>query len=174
MQQVDELDARLQQTVRTQLDSLLLRISVLAARVQALEPREMLAQLLSRLNLAQERLFNVMSNVLSNKVHQLNLFERKLDPTQPLTLLLRSSEQLESITQRLQRAATVAMQRQAAQLDSLGQRLEGLNPRSVLKRGFALVQRKGSIVISASSIEPQDNLQIDFSDGSVDVQVVSK
>lgn len=174
MQQVDELDARLQQTIRTQLDSLLLRVSALAARVQSLEPREMLAQLLSRVNLAQERLLNVIGNSLLEKAHILDIFERKLDPAQPLAAISRSGERVESYAQRLQRAATVIVHRQAAQLDSLGQRLESLNPRSVLKRGFALVQRKGSIVMSASAIEAQDDLQLDFSDGRVNVHVVSK
>jgi exodeoxyribonuclease VII large subunit len=53
---------------------------------------------------------------------------------------------------------------------SLQQRLASLDPRQVLKRGYAIVSRKGGYVTSAAEVRGGEALGVEFHDGSVRVR----
>ncbi|MBO4475447.1 MAG: hypothetical protein J5737_01815, partial [Bacteroidales bacterium] len=62
-----------------------------------------------------------------------------------------------------------------ARLSALQARIRSADPRSILARGFALVaDEHGTLVKSAASVSPGDNLQIRFSDGTVNSTVNGK
>jgi exodeoxyribonuclease VII large subunit len=54
---------------------------------------------------------------------------------------------------------------------SIQQRLQALNPKSILKRGFTIVRKHGQIVTRAQHLQSGDAAEIQFHDGIVDVQV---
>jgi len=60
-------------------------------------------------------------------------------------------------------------------LERLVIRLEAVNPRSILKRGFAWVTDiDGKVVSSAAEIEPGKHLCLRFDDGSVKVEALQE
>jgi exodeoxyribonuclease VII large subunit len=54
---------------------------------------------------------------------------------------------------------------------SLQQQLQALNPGGVLKRGYAIVKKKGRIVSSANLLGYGDEADIQFHDGTIGVKV---
>jgi exodeoxyribonuclease VII large subunit len=65
-----------------------------------------------------------------------------------------------------------ALRLQRERLLGLAQRLDGLNPQSVLRRGYAIVERTdGVLVQSTSQVSPGDPLNVQVSDGSFTVRV---
>ncbi len=52
-------------------------------------------------------------------------------------------------------------------------KLEPLSPLLTLKRGYTITKKDGVAITSAKNLKKKDRLAIDFSDGSVDVEVLS-
>lgn len=74
--------------------------------------------------------------------------------------------------QRLQQATRGRSHRAIQQVQLLRQKLETLDPKAVLKRGYAVVrQEQGAIARSSTDLSPGQNLLIQLSQGQVKVQV---
>lgn len=58
-------------------------------------------------------------------------------------------------------------------LSRIAAKLDGLNPLKVLSRGYAEVEKEGSVVSSVKTLRPEDELSVRFSDGVADVIVKS-
>ena len=56
---------------------------------------------------------------------------------------------------------------------TLQHRLEALNPKNVLRRGYALVRKEGDLITSARSLGEGDDATIQFHDGTVETKVQS-
>ncbi|HEX5244347.1 MAG TPA: exodeoxyribonuclease VII large subunit [Tepidisphaeraceae bacterium] len=89
------------------------------------------------------------------------------DPRQVLQL---RSEDLNAKAHRLERAASLDVQRRYAKLTALERQLESISPRNVLQRGYTLTYRKqGQLLLkSQQQIKPGDRLVTHFADGQVE------
>ena len=58
-----------------------------------------------------------------------------------------------------------------SQLTLADSMLEGAHPRTALKRGFAIVQKKGKLVSSIKQLSMNDNIEITLSDGEFNADV---
>jgi exodeoxyribonuclease VII large subunit len=58
------------------------------------------------------------------------------------------------------------------QLQQIIEKLELINPLGVLKRGYTLTYKDDKIIKSISNIKANDNLNVRFNDGMVDVKVI--
>ncbi len=96
----------------------------------------------------------------------------RLSP-QPLRAELRQSQaQLQPVSQRLALIPTRLTSERRQQLSQIGKLLETLSYRSVLARGYALVQDEAGEVISAAvQVKPGDLLKLTFADGEVGANV---
>ena len=57
----------------------------------------------------------------------------------------------------------------------LQERLKGVSPKDILKRGFSIVtNEKGNVIISAKSVKKCEKLNVMTHNGSFDVSVVSE
>lgn len=56
-------------------------------------------------------------------------------------------------------------------LKSLQQRMHSLHPDTILKRGYTMIQKNGSVISSASKLQTDDEVQIKFHDGKVPAKV---
>lgn len=74
--------------------------------------------------------------------------------------------------QRLEQATRGRSHRAIQQVQLLRQKLETLDPKAVLKRGYAVVrQEQGAIARSSTDLSPGQNLLVQLSQGQVKVQV---
>ncbi len=88
----------------------------------------------------------------------------------PLRLKIgRMQEQIESRFQLMNRGVSAKLQACALRLEQYQDRLESLNPRNVLARGYALVHGGDGRVVTSSQTAPV-RMEIEFADGRVAVE----
>jgi exodeoxyribonuclease VII large subunit len=85
----------------------------------------------------------------------------------PIDLLRRHTQRVDELERTLTTALRHSMALTVARQTSLAQRLRALDPRSALKRGFAIVRKGGHIVSSRSGLGADDRLDIEFQDGTI-------
>ena len=160
-----------------------------AAAELAAQPREVW---LGALALAQDRMDNAVQRVLDRQAQRLDIAPQRLG--RPSEQLARNQLQLSRQAQRLRHSMLLKLQRlaqnqQAIQvnfpnifqrsleqqrqtLDRIDLRLQLLDPRLVLQRGYALLtDQQGRPVTQARQAVPGTALKAQLSDGAVDVVV---
>jgi exodeoxyribonuclease VII large subunit len=86
----------------------------------------------------------------------------------------REHTRLRSASDRVQFALRTRLDREQRQCEALRDRLAAIDPRAVLRRGYAVVRDPaGSIVRSAQTVTPGDRLVVQLGDGVVQVDVVA-
>jgi len=89
----------------------------------------------------------------------------------PVREVERKHEQILTMRDRARRALTHALDRSADQLSHTHARLTALSPAATLERGYAIVQRQdASVVRSAASVKPDEELVIRLPDGKIAVR----
>lgn len=85
----------------------------------------------------------------------------------PVDLLRQHSQHVDELLRSLQRVAEHGVALTASREGSLEQRLRALDPRLALRRGYAIVRKKGSIVSSVGDVRTRDAIDVEFRDGKV-------
>ncbi len=82
-------------------------------------------------------------------------------------------QRLDEITQSLSKSLWVTLNLSRERFQGLEQQLRALDPKSVLERGYAIVQRsdQGALVKSVWQVEKDDELKVRVSDGSFNARV---
>jgi exodeoxyribonuclease VII large subunit len=125
------------------------RVAHGGSRLRLLSPAALVERGYLRLDDLSNRLASALGSSVQARVHRLSGVVARLERASPQTRIL------------------VARQR----LDSLGKRLEGASPRSVLNRGFAIVRdERGGPVVRRAAIAPGQRLEAEFADGRVPVR----
>ena len=82
-------------------------------------------------------------------------------------------ERISNFSNRIRLALTVKLSAMENSLSLLEQRIKSNDPRNILTRGFSLVtNEKGVVVNSAAKLKRGQRLNILFSDGSVEVEIL--
>ncbi|MDR2082917.1 MAG: exodeoxyribonuclease VII large subunit [Candidatus Ancillula trichonymphae] len=63
------------------------------------------------------------------------------------------------------------IEREIGSFSSVYTHLQALNPKSTLKRGYAIVQQRGKVVSKVAQLKCDDNILVQFSDGEVSARV---
>ncbi len=88
-------------------------------------------------------------------------------------LLISYQQNLDVLTERLHKSAQLAFKDKFHQIALLNEKLQALNPENVLKRGYSLIKKKDTFVKSVQDVNLNDFLQINLTDGTIDVQVIN-
>ena len=140
---LDDFASRLSPTLVRKLDQLAHTVDLQAARLQ--KPDAFLEQQQERLCALSERLTRAGKN-------QIKALENRLDQSQ--------------LDKRLAHAIQNTQTRREDHLDQVGQRLENLSYRSILKRGYAVIRdQDGGLIASAKAARKIRPAQIEFQDG---------
>ncbi len=85
-------------------------------------------------------------------------------------------QSLDALFDASQRALLLLLERRKSALSALSGRLEAVNPKAVLQRGYALCERTedGRLVTSIAQVEPQDSLSIHLHDGRLLSRILEK
>ena len=115
-----------------------------------------------------------MSNSMTNSVESykdtISHLTKSYSFNRPNDLIRQRNQHVDELRRRLEQDLVhhVRMIRQRSA--SLTSRITALNPRAVLKRGYAIVRQKDSVVSSAVGIRSEQRGSIEFLDGSVMVE----
>ncbi|MGA2622660.1 MAG: exodeoxyribonuclease VII large subunit [Bacteroidota bacterium] len=89
----------------------------------------------------------------------------------PVDLVRRYSQQLDELRQTLARSMVHRVELVRQNLVSLQQRVTSVNPDMILKRGYVMVVRDGSLVTRARELRKDDLVRMKFDDGDVPAKV---
>jgi exodeoxyribonuclease VII large subunit len=105
------------------------------------------------------------SMVLNEKAH-------RLERQSPLWQVRQDRQYLDGLSQRLQLHINHDLQNRRSTLIYFGERLTGLDPVHILRRGYALVKDStGSLITSTKQVKLGQDIAVQLVDGSLDAQV---
>jgi exodeoxyribonuclease VII large subunit len=120
----------------------------------------------------RRNIHNTMENFLLLQRRQLERQQNRLLLRTPMGRVHRDQQHLDELNFRACTALTHAIEINRTRLTGLEMRLNSLNPQAILERGYSIVtQVDGSLVHSIKQVQPDDNLQVQVSDGEFKVSV---
>ncbi len=139
------------------------------AAVQAAPDRsELEAELLDQ----KRRLFYALDDWLSEARHQIQVDTGRLASLSPRWRVRNDRQRLDSMNERMYSNVLHLQQRRRLAVHSLNARLEALNPRAVLQRGYSLVfDAQGALVQSYRQVSPADAVEIHLAEGRLKANV---
>ena len=172
-QSVDELAMTLHSRVGVVVQQTRLRLQLAERGLRSIEPARVLRSLRERLERLEVGLFEGAERRLARSRERL---QRSLLLLQRVTRpegLSSKRESLERLRALLFSSASSVIGRKLHPVERLNGRLEALNPKRVLERGFSLVEQNGTVVTRASELSCDEVVNIRFSVGTADATVVS-
>jgi exodeoxyribonuclease VII large subunit len=112
----------------------------------------------------------VMQNQLQRLRGRLQRNQVLLRDSHPKHRLQLSTQRLGQADNRMRRTMTQDMRRRQQQVDSMSARLEAINPKRVLQRGYSLttLRKSGAVIRNAADLRSGDRLLTHFAIGEVD------
>lgn len=131
----------------------------------------LLADPLQRLDRAEERLHRALPGWVQAKQHHVQQHAMRLAHHAPQHRIVQTVERLEQLNQRASRAMKTQLESITRDVQLFSSQLRQLDYRSILRRGFALVETpEGALMSNVSDAKKEPAMRIRFHDGEVDVQ----
>ncbi len=137
-----------------------------ASILRRIEPHMAVTRAEARLQRVMLTLRTAWQQSFQNRVHRKNRIWLSLQTIRPIRRIQEQNQNLRRIFLTLIKSQKQRFQHAGTQSLHLHQRLQNLNPRAVLARGFTLTRLKssGRILHSSSAIQAGDILQTEFAD----------
>lgn len=138
-------------------------------------PQKLLSSL-QRIDDLSEALEVKLKSQLKFKNQQLMKLQRLLLVTSPISKLNATRKEISLYEQKLHKSSSLILERKRRKLESYIQQLTLLSPKNVLQRGYALITRPetGGVISSAGEVNLQQEIRVQFFDGTIDANVVRK
>lgn len=118
------------------------------------------------------QLTNCMRDKIQTNRSDLQLLAHRLELRAPFRQIQQEKQSVDQLQIRLTQCLNHILQQERLRLSAMDQRLAAVNPESVLKRGYALIEKKGKgLVTSAAELMPQDSVRILMADGNVEATI---
>lgn len=131
-----------------------------------------LAEIRLELANAIRRLNDLLETSLGERRETLERARERLTRAAPGYRIQNDRQRLDDLLARANRSVIHLLTLHRARLHGAQQRLNALNPRAVLRRGYALVaQADGTLVHSVSQTQPGDVLHLTLTDGGLQIRV---
>lgn len=125
---------------------------------------DILSDFIMTLDFVSEKYRITFQRLLENCRNQIESAAKNLRLIEPGNLLRSRSSDLSNLESRLALATNAGVQRRQARLLAMEKHYQALNPKTILRRGFALVAKSGSLVKSAQDLAVGDEVELEFAD----------
>jgi exodeoxyribonuclease VII large subunit len=113
-----------------------------------------------------------ITSILLTRQRQLESLHNRLMFRTPRSQVQHDLQRLDELNRRASRALSHRIDLQRTHLAGLDLRLHSVNPRTILQRGYSIVTHQdGSLVSSVKQVKTGDELQVQVSDGDLQVRV---
>ena len=144
-----------------------------------LDERLELASPKSKLELEHKQIDNLTSKLtyfykskLTDNLNQVRLLSQRL--TSPDEKIERYKERIETLTSRINLLYKKQVDLKTYEYQSSLKQLQGLDPLRIMQRGFSLTTKNQKVITSIEQINTNDELDIQYKDGTAKVKVLSK
>lgn len=133
---------------------------------------ELISETLEDIKARLKQLQIRMQQVLSNRIHTAKMLLDQAEPSQMKRRMHHHIDQKRllsaQLSDRMHLAISYQLKHHKHQVVSLSQRLEGMNPYNVLKRGYAMVEQpQGQAIKTKEALKPCQAFTVRFADGLV-------
>ncbi len=92
----------------------------------------------------------------------------------PMTLVTMRRDEVRILRSDGKRALTALLKEARSEIKEIKAEITALSPLATLKRGYAVVQKRGKLITNAKDVAPADQLAVTLAKGEIAVEVLSK
>ena len=168
---VGSLDSRLRLIQDQRLSNLRERLNSLSSRLQS--PDYVIRQHIQKVEGLSDRLQMMLDNRVGVTRQRLDSLSQKLTIMDPRKELAGRKREIDQYADRLQHGMQNLIARRKDQLASKMELLDAKSPLTIMRRGYAAVLKPdGKLVRSASELETDETVQIQFEDGRMSAKII--
>jgi len=120
----------------------------------------------------QSNLVEELMNITTQKNHLFEFLNNRFLQHTPISKLKSNMQRIDILSLNLEQNMKHRLQIKNSKLEGITQKLNTLNPDTILKRGFAIVSKpNGQVVSSTSQVDLKESLNITLHEGSLGVSV---
>ena len=131
-----------------------------------IEEREHILQLSNRL---EKRMFSIIELEIS----RLSALLSRPVIKEPLTIVNNKAEEIKVLCSDGRKALSSRLREEKIEVREIKARIAALSPLSTLKRGYAVVQKKGKVLLDAKDVALSERLDVVLAKGEIAVEVVT-
>lgn len=131
-------------------------------------------ELLAEIEALSDDLLNAAQKQIDRKQLQVSVLAQRIAAASPEQRRERLAAALNALQLRINAAAEAALTKQKNRVEQAALRLRSAGPLETLKRGYAVVLKKETLVRSASAVEADDRVKILFMDGTADAVITNQ
>lgn len=128
---------------------------------------------LDDIDIQKKRIAELANNLLANKQNQFVSIGNTVANNAQL-IVGQKQHDLKVTTMAISTGGELAINKYKADLDKLVITIEKSNPLSILKNGYALIEKDGLKVTKSNQIDIGDNIKVVLQDGKINATVISK
>lgn len=164
---IDNISARMDRSLKEKLDSMRARFESVDSRLSPKTAKDVLDSYGMRVDQLTLRMNSgIRAKLLGDRNRFISL-EGKLDLSNFRNRIYQRTMELDGLSESMDRSIAVAISSRRNRLDSFSSMLVGLDPESVLNRGYSLVKdENGKIITSATQVSPGSEITVKMRDGS--------
>ena len=131
-------------------------------------------ELLAEIEALSDDLLNAAQKQIDRKQLQVSVLAQRIAAASPEQRRERLAAALNALQLRINAAAEAALTKQKNRVEQAALRLRSAGPLETMKRGYAVVLKKETLVRSASAVEADDRVKILFMDGTADAVITNQ
>jgi exodeoxyribonuclease VII large subunit len=90
---------------------------------------------------------------------------------EPLTIVNNKAEEIKILQNDTRKALASRLREEKIEIREIKARIAALSPLSTLKRGYAVVQKKGKVILDAKEVALSERLDVVLAKGEIEVEV---
>jgi exodeoxyribonuclease VII large subunit len=118
-------------------------------------------------------IINQMEELIKSKKDKINALSERTAGLSPMNRLRSIRQSIDEMDNRINIGIYKKLDLSHSLIDGRSKQLSALSPSAVIKRGYAVVMKKGKTVFTKSQVRSGDNLNIRVSDGEFDARVTN-
>ena len=120
------------------------------------------------------RLRQRMNSIIDIEIAKISALITRPVLKDPMTLISIRNEEIRLLESDSRKALTALVKDERSAIKELKAQITALSPLSTLKRGYAVVQRKGKVVLNAKDVTISDQLEVTLAKGQISVEVIKE
>jgi exodeoxyribonuclease VII large subunit len=113
-----------------------------------------------------------MRNSLESHKRTVLEYIRSYSFNKPIDLIRQKSQMVDDLDRRLTASVQNLLNTYRIHGENMSKRILSLDPKKILKRGFAIVRQQTGIISRAADLKKNENALIEFSDGIVETKIL--
>ena len=128
---------------------------------------------IERLSQFKERLRTRIESIIDLELAKLSAFLTRQIIREPLTLISTRRDEIHTLRRDSMKAMTTIIKDEKLELKELKAQVAALSPLSTLKRGYAVIQKAGKVILNSHDVKVREQLDVTLAKGNIRVEVLT-